>query len=116
MKVKTVTTTLATNTAGQVVESIPVLPTEAAYLDASGQWRDPIHMIEDALGVPIRIVSDAVVLNSAGKPVAAARGEGVGASAYASFPAPAGWHWDFLTEGGVILIERNMPLVELVRN
>ena len=105
MLVKTVTTTLATNTAGQVVESLPVLPTEARYQDGAGQWRDPIHMIEDARGVPIRIVSDAVVLNSAGKPVAAARGEGVGVLLFDDFEradtadgtlgvAPTGQTWD----------------------
>lgn len=79
MLVKTVSTITATNTAGQVVESMPVLPTAGPYQDGAGFWRDPIHMVEDPRGVPIRIVSDAVVLTSTGRPIAATRGEGVGA-------------------------------------
>lgn len=77
MKVKTVTATLTTNTAGQVVESIPVLPSEVAVQRADGSWVDPVPMVEDPLGAPIRIVATPVVLNSAGQPVRATPGKGV---------------------------------------
>lgn len=39
----------------------------------------------------------------------------VGASSFAPSPAPAGYHWEFLTETGQNLTE-GQPLVELVRN
>ena len=80
MKIKTVETILTTNTAGQVVESIPVLPSEDPVQRADGTWVDPIEMVEDDLGVPIRIVDEAVVLNSVGQPVAAIPGRGLGPS------------------------------------
>jgi len=41
--------------------------------------------------------------------------KGGGASRYASYPAPAGWRWDFLYDRGVALTDRGVPLVELVR-
>lgn len=78
MLVKTVEAILTTNTAGQVVESLPVLPTDEVYQNTAGNWMSPIEMVEDEAGVPIRIVDEAVVLNSIGQPVTAIRGTGDG--------------------------------------
>lgn len=41
--------------------------------------------------------------------------KGVGAAAYAPYAAPAGYRWDFVTEGGATVTERNIPVVELQR-
>lgn len=40
--------------------------------------------------------------------------EGVGASAYAPFPAPAGYRWDFVTYDGVRVTYNGEPVVALV--
>lgn len=38
---------------------------------------------------------------------------GLSASAFAPFPAPEGFAWQFLTEDGAILTEDGVPLVSL---
>lgn len=40
--------------------------------------------------------------------------KGVGAAAYAPFPAPAGYRWEFVTDGGERLTDGE-PLVDLMR-
>ena len=42
--------------------------------------------------------------------------EGVGASAYASSPAPSGYHWEFVTSNGEQVTSGGIPVVDLVRN
>ena len=69
MKIKTVATVLTTNSAGQVVESIPVREVPGPVQNTGGQWVDPVAVEESAYGVPARIVADPVVLNSVGHPV-----------------------------------------------
>lgn len=79
MKIKTVSTMLTTNTAGQVVESRPVRSVDEGPLqDTAGNCIDPIAVEEADDGVPVRFVETAVVLNSAGQPVAATPVTGVG--------------------------------------
>lgn len=78
MKIKTVSTVLTTNTAGQVVESRPVREVDGPVLNTAGQWIDPVAVEEDPLGIPVRYVTDAVVLNSVGQPVAATPVKGGG--------------------------------------
>lgn len=41
--------------------------------------------------------------------------KGVGASAYASRPAPAGYRWDFVTSQGARVTSGGRPVVDLVR-
>ena len=41
--------------------------------------------------------------------------KGVGAAQYASSAAPAGYRWDFVTDNGVRVTDRNVPVVDLVR-
>lgn len=77
MRIKTVETVLATNTAGQVVESLPVREVEDAVQNAAGQWVDPIDVEEADDGVPVRFVETAVTTNSVGQPVAATPVRGV---------------------------------------
>jgi hypothetical protein len=36
--------------------------------------------------------------------------------AYAPYPAPAGFHWQFVTQNGVRVTENGVPVVELVEN
>lgn len=42
--------------------------------------------------------------------------QGVGASAYASRPAPAGYHWEFVTFQGGRVTFVGVPVVALVGN
>lgn len=46
----------------------------------------------------------------------AALREGVSASAYGSSPAPAGYHWEFVTWNGEVVTSRGVPVVDLVRD
>lgn len=71
MKIKTVSTVLTTNTAGQVVESRPVRDVAGPILNLIGQWVSPTVVEEAADGIPVRYVTDAVAVNSVGQPVAA---------------------------------------------
>ena len=41
--------------------------------------------------------------------------KGVGAAAYASGPAPAGYRWDFVTDNGVRVTDGGEPVVDIVR-
>lgn len=84
LRVRIVDDVVTTDSAGGVVESRPVLPTEERVQNTAGTWVDPIEMEEAEDGVPIRIVDEAVVLDSAGVPVAATPGKGVGVSAFYS--------------------------------
>lgn len=45
-----------------------------------------------------------------------ARIQGVGAAAYASRPAFAGYHWEFVTLNGVLVTLLGVPVVMQVRN
>lgn len=78
MKIKTVSTVLAVNSAGQVVESRPVREVDGPVLNTAGFWVQPVPVEEANDGIPVRFVSDAVVLNSAGQPVAATPVKGGG--------------------------------------
>lgn len=40
---------------------------------------------------------------------------GGGAARYAPYAAPAGWRWDFVTEGNERVTQNNEPVVDLVR-
>jgi hypothetical protein len=71
MKVRFVNTVTTTNSAGQVVESIPVYQSDDPVVIA-GVPVAPIDIEEDEFyGAPVRIVSDLVVQNSIGQPVQA---------------------------------------------
>lgn len=50
MKIKTVSTVLTTNSAGQVVESRPVREVVGPVQNTAGQWVDPIAVVEDLTG------------------------------------------------------------------
>ena len=41
-------------------------------------------------------------------------GEGVGAQAYAPYPAPPGYRWDFVTYNGELVTYNGEPVVALV--
>lgn len=45
---------------------------------------------------------------------ATSRREGVGASAYAPYPAPSGYRWEFVYEGAEQVYEGSEPVIELV--
>ncbi len=49
------------------------------------------------------------------KRVPVALSQGVGAAAYASSPAPAGFRWEFVTDNGVRVTDNGIPVVDLVR-
>jgi hypothetical protein len=78
MKIKTVSTVLTTNSAGQVVESRPVREVAGPVQNLIGQWVDPVAVEESTTGVPVRFVTESVVLNSAGQPVASTPVKGGG--------------------------------------
>lgn len=78
MKIKTVSTVVATNSAGQIVESLPVRSVDGPVQNSAGQWIDAIEVEESPDGVPVRFVESAVTLNSAGQPVAATPVKGGG--------------------------------------
>lgn len=61
MKVRVVEEVITTNTAGQVVESVPVHISEDPV-----DGHSPVTLEEDAAGVPVRIVDGVVAENSAG--------------------------------------------------
>ena len=48
--------------------------------------------------------------------ISPALSKGVGASAYAPYPAPSGTHWEFVTENGINITENGVPVVALVGN
>ncbi|WFU89471.1 hypothetical protein QA644_10735 [Rhizobium sp. CC1099] len=66
MLVKTVSTVLTTNSAGQVVESIPVREVEDGETDIIGHPVDVIEVEESDFGVPVRFVTEKAVQNSIG--------------------------------------------------
>jgi len=41
-------------------------------------------------------------------------GTGGNPVAYASYPAPSGYRWDFVTDGGAIVTDGGIPVVDLV--
>lgn len=79
VKVKIVETVIATDSAGKVVESMPIRAAVEGETDEIGRPVTPVHMVEDDAGYPVRIVTDKVVVNSVGKYVASTPSEGVGA-------------------------------------
>lgn len=67
MLIRTVTTVSAVNSAGQVVEALPVREASAGETDIVGRPVTPIAVQEDALGIPVRFVTSKSVVNSAGQ-------------------------------------------------
>lgn len=67
MLIKTVTTATALNSAGQVVEALPVRQAVAGETDIVGRPVTPIDVVEDARGVPVRYVTGKSAVNSAGQ-------------------------------------------------
>lgn len=41
-------------------------------------------------------------------------GTGGNPGAYASYPAPSGFRWEFVTDGGVVVTDGGIPVVDLV--
>ncbi|TLX12138.1 fibronectin type III domain-containing protein [Rhizobium sp. MHM7A] len=66
MLVKTVTTVVATDSAGKPVDAIPVRNAVAGETDAAGRPVTPISVTEDPLGIPVRVVAGKAAQNSAG--------------------------------------------------
>lgn len=66
MKVKTVATVIAVDAAGRVVDAIPVRAAAPGETNIIGQPITPVPVIEDAAGVPIRVVVGKTATNSAG--------------------------------------------------
>jgi hypothetical protein len=78
LRVRVVEDVLTTDTAGGVVESLPVLDVvDDLVQDTAGTWIAPVELEEADDGVPVRFVDDAIVLNSVGTPVAATPTRGV---------------------------------------
>ncbi len=69
MLIKTVTTVTALNSAGQLVEALPVRSAVAGETDIVGRPVTPVDVAEDARGVPVRFVTGKSTLNSAGQVV-----------------------------------------------
>ncbi|MEH3108907.1 MAG: hypothetical protein PGN22_02250 [Agrobacterium cavarae] len=69
MLTKTVTTVTALNSAGQVVEALPVRQAVAGETDIVGRPVTPISVTEDPFGVPVRFVTGKSAINSAGQVV-----------------------------------------------
>lgn len=68
-KVKIVTTTLSTDSAGNVVDAMPVRDAFNPTLNEVGKYVDPIEVEISADGSPIRYAAGLLSLNSAGKTV-----------------------------------------------
>lgn len=69
MLIRTVTTVSALNSAGQVVEALPVREAATGETDIVGRPVTPIDVVEDANGVPVRFVTGKSAVNSAGQVV-----------------------------------------------
>ncbi|MEJ8308594.1 hypothetical protein [Agrobacterium larrymoorei] len=69
MRIKTVTTVTALNSAGQLVEALPVRTAVAGETDIVGRPVTPVSVTEDARGVPVRYVTGKSAVNSAGQVV-----------------------------------------------
>lgn len=69
MLVQIVETVLAENSAGVVVEAIPVYESAVPVENSAGVVVAPTQMVEDARGIPIRIVADLADENAAGQVV-----------------------------------------------
>lgn len=69
MLIRTVTTVSALNSAGQVVEALPVREAATGETDIVGRPVNPIDVVEDANGVPVRFVTGKSAVNSAGQVV-----------------------------------------------
>ncbi|MGO7044380.1 hypothetical protein ACCT07_02920 [Rhizobium johnstonii] len=98
MLVKTVTTVVATDTAGKPVDAIPVRSAVAGETDAAGRPVTPIPVTEDPLGVPVRVVVGKAAQNSAGQWVDTLPISGGGPppwipDANRYMPAATGIHW-----------------------
>lgn len=46
--------------------------------------------------------------------LALSHGTGANPAAYASYPAPSGFRWEFVTEDGVVVTDGGIPVVDLV--
>lgn len=67
LKVKTVQAVVTTDNQGRQTDSLPVIITESGpYTNSAGRPVDPIQMVEDPSGVPVRIVVAKSVQDSAG--------------------------------------------------
>lgn len=69
MLIRTVTTVSALNSAGQVVEALPVREAVTGETDIVGRPVTPIDVVEDVNGVPVRFVTGKSAANSAGQVV-----------------------------------------------
>lgn len=69
MLIKTVTTVTALNSAGQLVEALPVRTAVAGETDIVGRPVTPVSVTEDPQGVPVRYVTGKSAVNSAGQVV-----------------------------------------------
>ncbi|WP_311272189.1 MULTISPECIES: SGNH/GDSL hydrolase family protein [unclassified Rhizobium] len=69
MLIRTVTTVSALNSAGQVVEALPVREAATGETDIVGRPVTPIDVVEDVNGVPVRFVTGKSAVNSAGQVV-----------------------------------------------
>ena len=69
MLIKTVTTVTALNSAGQIVEALPVRQAVAGETDIVGRPVTPVSVTEDVRGVPVRFVTGNSAVNSAGQVV-----------------------------------------------
>lgn len=67
MLVRTVSTSIAVNTAGQVVEALPVRLATGGETDGAGFPVSVVQAVEDPNGIPIRIFSGKSAQNSAGQ-------------------------------------------------
>jgi hypothetical protein len=70
LAVRIVGTTIATDSAGRATESLPIRYQSGPDTNEVGKPVTPQPIVETITGRPARIVTDKVVLNSAGKPVA----------------------------------------------
>ncbi len=78
-KVKIVSTVLATDSAGNVVDAMPVRDATGPTLNAAGKYVDPIAVeIDETGGSPVRYVDGLVTTDSAGRVVPITPITGVG--------------------------------------
>lgn len=104
LRLRFVTTALATNGAGVVVDAIPVRLEPWLSEGAAGRPITPTPYIEDERGIPARIVDGVTALNAAGMPVAVRP---------VSRPIPNGYHWEYVTDGGEPVIDNGEYVIEL---
>lgn len=69
MLVKIVADVISTDSAGNVVEAIPVYESAVPVENSAGQVVAPTQMVEDDRGIPVRIVAGLIDENAAGQAV-----------------------------------------------